>query len=219
MRIRLKAKPLLLLGIILTLGFTINIWGTIFGIRIIEEPNFTVILEEDNFQVREYDSYVIAEVNIAKSTYRDAGDKAFRKLFKYITGENGIEEQIEMTAPVIAKESLRNEQIEMTAPVIAEKFGEGWNYAFVLPSKYNIENAPKPSDSNIKLREIESKTVAVISYSGSWRKKGYDMNLEKLKSWILKKEFKIVSVPRSAGYDPPWAIPFLRRNEVMIDIK
>ena len=106
----------------------------------------------------------------------------------------------------------------MTAPVLEEKNEDGWNYAFVLPEKYNLDSAPEPLDNSVKIKKVQGKVVAVIRYSGSWTSKGFKKYSHILNEWINSKGYGILSQPRSAGYDPPWTIPRLRRNEVMIDI-
>ena len=74
-------------------------------------------------------------------------------------------------------------------------------------------------DADVLIKEIPSKKVAVIKYSGSLSEQGIEEKSEELKNWLLKKGFKPISNSRSAAYDPPWTLPFLRRNEVHIDIE
>lgn len=187
---------------------------SIVGIRNTEEPNYKVVKKDGPIEIRQYKSYIIAETSIANSNYKEAGNKAFRILFNYISGQNIKKEKIEMTAPVLAE----GEKIDMTAPVIQQKQKEKWNYAFVLPLKYTMTTAPLPTSDQIQIKEVQGSYVAVIRYSGTRSIEGYQKHTEKLKSWLKEQNIKMLSEPRSAAYDPPWTVPALRRNEVMLDI-
>ena len=125
-----------------------------------------------------------------------------------------------MTAPVMAKEgdTPAGDKIPMTSPVLGERQAGGWRYSFVLPAGYTLENAPLPSNPDITLAMIPGKKVAVIRYSGSWKEQTMREKSEELVEWIQASGFQILSRPRSARYDPPWTLPFLRRNEIMIDV-
>jgi hypothetical protein len=143
------------------------------------------------------------------------------RLFGYISGENISETKIAMTAPVLAKEggAIEGEKIAMTSPVLGERQGTGWRYAFVLPQSYTLDNAPLPSNPEVKLAVIPGKKVAVIRYSGTWKEETIREKTGDLVDWIQLNGQEPISEPRFAGYDPPWTLPFLRRNEVMVDIK
>lgn len=151
-------KPLtpVLIGIIC---FFFTTGCSVFGIRTSEEARYHVLAEYDQIEIREYEALVVVETDVVGS-YNEAGNIAFKKLFGYISGENGSQSKIAMTALVMSREgnAFDGEKIAMTSPVIGVK-------------------------------------------------------------WIRSNGLERLSTPRSAGYDPPWTIPFLRRNEIMIDIK
>ena len=107
----------------------------------------------------------------------------------------------------------------MAAPVTAEKSSRGWRFAFVLPAGYRLDNAPKPTREDVKLATVPARRVAVKRYSGWWNEASYRENLQLLQDWMRQNGLEADSQPRYAGYDPPWTLPFLRRNEVMIDIR
>jgi len=190
------------------------------GIRSTEEPNYSVLQQEDRFEVRDYESLVVAET-LVDANFDDAGSIAFKRLFGYISGDNAAASSISMTAPVMALDENRSsgENISMTAPVTGQQTDLGWRFAFVLPADYTLETAPVPSNTSVKLKQIPARKVAVVRYTGSWSETAYDENLALLQQWMTRNRLEAVSLPRVAGYDPPWTLPFLRRNEVMIDIK
>lgn len=150
-----------------------------------------------------------------------AGNIAFGRLFGYISGDNAAALEIATTAAVMARDENRasGEKISMTAPVTGQQTAEGWRFAFVLPSGYTLASAPVPNDPEVRPGQVPARRVAVVRYSGSWSETTYAENLALLQQWMRQNRLEAASLPRVAGYDPPWTLPFRRRNEVMIDIK
>lgn len=192
---------------------------SVFGINNVEEAGYNLVKAEDHFELREYAPLLVAETYV-DGDFDTAGNQAFKKLFAYISGENIRSSKISMTAPVIVDRANfgKGETVSMTAPVLEERTDLGWRYMFVLPSDYNVENAPMPLNDEVKLVHEPEKRVAVIRFSGLLDEQVIDKKSEQLTQWILDKGLKPASDPRWAGYNPPWTIPFLRRNEVMIEV-
>ena len=193
---------------------------SVVGINNVEEAVYTVVIKDKNFELRDYDPMIIVETTI-DDDFENAGNKAFRRLFAYITGNNVANSEIAMTAPVIADPAgmSTGTDIAMTAPVLQEYSKGGWRYAFVLPADITLETAPKPLDDNVKLAEVARKKVAIIQFSGLWSEESMQDETSELNDWISANNLTPSSEPRWAGYNPPWTIPFLRRNEVMIDVQ
>jgi hypothetical protein len=193
---------------------------SLFGIRSTEEAPYSVLEEQGQYQIRHYESLIVA-TTIVDSDFDEAGKQAFRRLFNYISGDNKAAREIAMTAPVIATENaaMDSEKIAMTAPVMREKRDQGWRFSFVLPAGYTLENSPLPNDERVSLQQIPARKVASLQYSGSWQQERFDANSELLLQWLSEQKLQPDSLPRVAGYDPPWTLPFLRRNEVLVDIK
>lgn len=191
------------------------------GIRTSEEAEYKVLVQEGVIQIREYEPYVIAETLVKNKDYDEAGRLGFRRLFAYISGKNEGDREISMTAPVIAQ--MQNAPvgagIKMTAPVVAERTGSGWVYAFVLPAEFpDLESAPLPADPLVKLKLIPGKKMAAITYAGSTGERKMNLKTRELTKWIQGRQLTKVSGPVSARYDPPWTLPFFRRNEVLIEV-
>lgn len=191
---------------------------SVFGINTVEEARYELLISEDKYELRLYEPIVIAEAYV-EGSFDKAGAQAFRKLFEYISGDNTTRSEIAMTAPVIAKQDGSNKsmKIDMTVPVMEERSNQGWRYMFVLPAGYSINTTPAPVSENIKISTMPQKQVAIVRYSGSWDEKVIDEKSSQLKHWIMANGLTPASEPRWAGYNPPWTLPFLRRNEVMID--
>lgn len=181
----------------------------------IEEAEYTVIKKDNHFEIRDYAPHIIAET-VVQGNLEDAGDIAFKKLFGYISGDNRSRDKISMTAPVSQKPE--GKKIEMTAPVAQQRDKEGWVVSFMMPSSYTIKTLPEPEDNEITLRQVPTRRMAAIRYSGFWSEEGYLRHKAELESWINKMGFTIVGVPIWARYNPPFMPWFLRRNEVLIPI-
>lgn len=175
-----------------------------------------MIVKEGPFELREYPPLVVAETVVAGAR-AESERAAFRRLFDYIGGENAVGEEIAMTAPVI--EEPASEKIAMTAPVLQEATPQGWKMAFVLPAEYTIGNAPRPSNPEVELSRIEGGKVATVRFSGSRSDERLEEETRRLNEWMAARGLRPISEPRSAGYDPPFTLPFLRRNEVWVRVE
>jgi len=182
----------------------------------IEKAKYKVIKKEGKFEIRRYSPQIVAET-VVDADFDDAGNIAFRRLFDYISGNNRKKESISMTAPVNQK--TRSEKISMTAPVNQYQSKGRFIVSFVMPSKYTIESLPEPLDTNVVLRGVPSCTLAVLRYSGTWSKKRYETNKQRLEEIIRNKNLKITGEAIFARYDPPFQLSFLRRNEVLIPVE
>ncbi|MGL5355809.1 MAG: SOUL family heme-binding protein [Cetobacterium sp.] len=188
---------------------------SVVGYRTSELGGYTLISAQKNIEIRQLEPSIVAEVSVL-GDYKSATNIGFKKLAKYIFGENNKKTKIAMTAPVIQE---KNEKIAMTAPVIQEKQGENWIMQFSMPRKYTLETLPTPMDSDILIKEIPQKKVAVLIYSGLLTENKINLKTTELQTWLSQNNYKEISIPRSSGYDPPWTIPFFRKNEITIDIE
>lgn len=192
---------------------------SLLGIRTAEEAKYSLIERDGRFELREYAPRVVAETRV-DAGFDEAGDIAFRRLFAYISGANLAGREIAMTAPVVAGQGVAgaSSEIAMTAPVIGQADARGWRFAFVLPSTFTADNAPQPTDDAVRLAADPRRTVAAVRYSGRWREHGYRRELAGLENWMRERGLEPASAPRVLAYDPPWTLPFLRRNEITIDV-
>jgi hypothetical protein len=184
----------------------------------IESPKYAVVYKDEIVEYRQYESYLIAETFVDNSSsYRSASNEGFMRLFRYITGNNSGQSDIEMTAPV--QQTAASEDIAMTAPVQRVETPEGWNIAFMLPSKFTMATAPLPTDERIVLRPVPGQLMAVVRYSGRWTEGNYEKHKAQLLEGLESTAVESIGVVESAAYDAPYVLPFLRRNEVMIEVE
>lgn len=185
------------------------------GVMAIEEPKYQVVVKTDVYEIRKYNSILVAETKIDAS-FEEAGNKAFRILADYIFGNNKSKAKIAMTAPVT--QQVTSEKIEMTAPVNQIKTPDGFLVQFTMPEKYNLETIPEPNDSRVKIREIPPRKVSVFRYSGSWSESRYKEKLEEFLIALKKDGVKPVGEAILARYNSPFQLWFLRRNEIWIEV-
>lgn len=183
-----------------------------------EQQPYDVIERYPDFELRSYPRHVVAEVTIATS-FENAGTVAFRALFGYISGQNRSRTSVAMTAPVVQSTGA-SQKIAMTAPVVQHGDASGeQTVAFVLPSTMTQEDAPQPTDPAVTLRTVESSLAAAARYSGRWSQSAYEQRCESLTASLAAAGFEAVGAPRFARFDPPFKPWFLRRNEVLIDVR
>ena len=182
-----------------------------------EQPSYRVVRKFDDFEIREYAAYVVAETEVS-GTRESAGNSGFRILASYIFGKNRGERKIAMTAPVTQAEGKK---MAMTAPVTQAPSGEDgarWLIQFMMPTQYSLETLPEPLDSAIHFRLVQSRRVAALAYSGTWSEARYLERLAKLHEAMRREGLEPRGEPVWARYDPPWIPWFLRRNEILIDV-
>ena len=186
----------------------------------LEEPDYEVVAQYDEFELRQYAPYIVAEVDVP-GDMDDADNKAFRILAGYIFGDNEAAEKMEMTAPVEARSAEHSEKMAMTAPVTASVADEDgtMTYAFVMERKYTLETLPRPLDERIRIRVVPARTMAVHGYSGRWTEKNYLQHRDSLQTALQAEGIETIGAPTLARYNSPFSLPFMRRNEVMIQVR
>jgi hypothetical protein len=188
------------------------LWGPI--VSNVEQPKYQVVESTGNIEIRDYAPMIVAEAEVAGDR-RNAIGKGFRIIADYIFGNNTSAQKVPMTAPVTQQGS---EKIAMTAPVTQQGDGNIWRVRFVMPSSYTMEALPKPKNPAVKLKEIGAKRYAVIRFSGMSGEDNLERRTVELNAFISAKNLTPLSAPTYAFYNPPWTLPFLRRNEVMFEI-
>jgi hypothetical protein len=159
---------------------------------------------------------VVAETFI-EGDFESVGNEGFRRLFDYISGANRTQARISMTAPVVQEPA--SQKIAMTAPVGQEKVGDRYRITFLMPAKDTLETLPEPTDARVRLRAEPARTVAAIRYSGLWSRSRYEEHERKLREWIQRRGLETVGEPVWARYDPPFMPWFLRRNEILTEVR
>jgi len=193
---------------------------SVFGIRSEENPRYVVVKQSDYKEIRAYSAYIVAKTTVS-GEYKQAQKDAFKILAGYIFGGNEKKQQISMTAPVAVVPSAQgqSEKISMTAPVMVAESAQGWTMTFMMPSAYRLEDLPTPNDKRIQFEAVPEKTFGVIRFSGWENNRKNGEKATELREWLGSiPQYKVIGTPVFAGYDPPWTIPFLRKNEIMLEL-
>ena len=184
-----------------------------------EEPAFEVTDRlGDAAEVRRYAPRLAAEVTVPSNDSDEGRNAAFRLLFDYISGANRSEADIAMTVPV--ETAGGGQEIAMTAPVETESLAsDQLRMRFFLPSAFNSENAPRPTDQRVRLVEVPAETFAVLRFSGSTGAAAVQTRTEELMALLAGSSWRAAAMPIAYFYDPPWTLPPFRRNEVAIAVE
>lgn len=198
-----------------------TLFFTLFSVQLMatEEAEFTLIHKENNFEIREYSPRIIAQVSVS-GNFNDSSSAGFKSLADYIFGNNVINDKsqkIAMTAPVVAEPT--SEKITMTAPVLAEGKNSEWLISFVMPKEYSMESLPKPNNSAVVLIERPKEKYAVVVFSGLVRESSYNEKATLLNEFVKIQGLSSVGSLLIARYNPPWTLPFFRRNELMVKVR
>jgi hypothetical protein len=203
----------------------------VFGGEAADEPEYRAIEQDGDVEIREYDGFTVAETTVM-APFDEATGAGFRRLFGYISGGNRSKRKIEMTAPVLTEP--KGERIAMTAPLLAQPSNEmrevtasslnpegdeGWTIAFVLPEGFTAASAPAPTDPRVTLRDFPSRRVASIKFSGRFRSATAEVKRQFLADWLASRGLSHSGDWQVAGYNPPWTIPALRRNEILVTLQ
>ena len=167
----------------------------------LEEPKYTVIDQlPGGVEIRQYEARTFAASRV-DGTGMESRRQGFRLLFNYITGENSGEEEISMTIPVAT-------EIEDKEHVMQ----------FFLPSKYDEATAPAPKNPDVSIGTIAPRTEAALEYTGSQSVQRAQQHAILMKADLDDSNWQMKGDIRSMFYNPPFSVPFLRRNEVIVEV-
>jgi len=215
-------------GAVVGLGVAVGAWNR-YQRATTETVPYTVVDRVDDVEIRRYPETVLAE------TVAPSENVAFRRLFRYITGANEGDRSVSMTAPVEVDRERVGRTIPMTAPVEVEGAGRwssvsttapvetkreegGVRMGFYLPASYDAETAPRPTDDRVELRSVPERTLAVLQFSW-WATDGrVSRRMDDLRRTLAAADVAVDGDPFFMGYDAPWSLPFLRRNEVAVEL-
>ena len=189
----------------LSLLMAISIIGLSIWILIpqfLEGPKYSVELSEAKIELRQYDNFLITKV-IMNGDQNEALRKGFGPLVGFIGAKGRSTEKISMTVPVMQKKTSSEKE---------------WFVFFSMPSKYTMDNLPKPMSKNLKQEEVPTKLMAAIRFNGRATQEKLLLKETELKDWINSKKFKIISPAHYYFYNDPVTPGFFRRNEVLFEV-
>jgi effector-binding domain-containing protein len=167
-----------------------------------EQPDFALVSADEDFELRDYPSLVVAEVSHSGSRERASG-ASFRRLAAYIFAQD---------------RPAGGEKIAMTAPVLQDETQPGeWRMRFVMPSKYTLETLP-PAPADIALTQMPARRMAAIRFSGNGGARDLALMEARLRDWMMRQGLMPAGEAEFAFYDAPMVPGPLRRNEVLIPV-
>jgi len=188
-----------------------------FGIRLEEEPAFTVLSTIDHVEIRQYPPALLAQVTVS-GDHDHAMNEAFLTLAAYIFGKNFADDKSHMTSPVF--QAQHSEKMSMTTPVLQHASGTGWTVSFFLSNELTPETAPQPKDPAIHLVMQPETIIGSLRYSGNNSEEARaDSKCRLLEAIAGDGSWRVVEDVTWAQYDQPFAIPFLKRNEAHVALE
>ncbi|KAI3742368.1 hypothetical protein L1987_60048 [Smallanthus sonchifolius] len=203
-----------------------NLEEALMSVPDLETVKFKVLSRNDQYEIRELEPYFVAETTMPGKYGFDlnGSSQSFNVLAEYLFGKNTANETMEMTTPVLTQRTQSGgEKMDMTTPVITKRMEDQdkWKMSFVMPSKYG-SNLPLPKNSAVTIREVPAKTVAVVAFSGFVTDEDVMRRESKLRDTLKNdNQFKVKSgaLVEIAQYNPPFTLPFTRRNEISLEVE
>lgn len=184
----------------------------------VEEPAYALVREERGVELRRYAPVVRAVTVVENASWDRALNEGFRRLAGYIFGGNTRQQSIEMTSPVTAQPSSSSSKIAMTSPVTAQPATTGVRVTFTMPASHTLQSLPVPHNRAVVLEAVAERLVAVRAFSGFASRDTFERERQALLQGLTGLGVRAVGEPELARYDPPWTLPFLRRNEVAVEV-
>jgi hypothetical protein len=180
----------------------------------VEQPDYKVEKQEGSIEIRSYGPMIAAEA-VVQGERKSAINEGFRLIAGYIFGKNEPQAKIEMTAPV---EQQKSQKIAMTAPVTQQGQENSWTVRFIMPKSWTMQTLPAPSDPRVKLEPLPARRFLVLTFSGLARDDAIMRRTAELREYAASQKLATVGEPVLAFYNPPWTLPMLRRNEIMLEL-
>ena len=181
-----------------------------------EEPGYTVVERYQEFELRQYDAYLVAETSVS-GDFDDVGGEAFRRLFDYISEGDRPQGKIAMTTPVI-QQPLPAVTEQSAVDDASPGANNRYRFAFVMPAGYSLEDLPRPENPKVLIKSVPARLMAARRYAGTWSEERYRSNEQQLLAAVQAAGLKTLGPPIFARYNAPFSLWFLRRNEVLVEV-
>ncbi len=180
----------------------------------VEQPDYKVEKQDGSIEIRSYGPMIAAEA-VVEGERKSAINEGFGLIAGYIFGKNEPQAKIAMTAPV---EQQKSQKIAMTAPVTQQGQANSWTVRFIMPKSWTMQTLPAPSDPRVKLEPLPPRRFLVVTFSGLAREDAIKSRTAELREYAASHKLATTGEPVLAFYNPPWTLPMLRRNEIMLEL-
>jgi len=169
-----------------------------------EKARYQIESLDGDFEVRHYAPRVQAETVLNAAPWKKSLNEGFDRLANYIFGGNAQQMKIAMTAPVMVTVGAMDRATRTVA--------------FKMPDSVPFDELPAPNDRQITLRRVPARRVAALSYSGRYGEEIPARKRQELLTYVRAAGLLPIGDVTFAGYDAPWTLPWLRRNEVQVEL-
>lgn len=169
-----------------------------------EKARYEIESIDGDFEVRRYAPRVQAETVLNAAPWTQSLHEGFERLATYIGGANSRRLKLAMTAPVMVTVGATDRATRTVA--------------FKMPDSEPFETLPTPQDRQITLRRIPGRRVASLSYSGRYGLEIPARQRQELLTHVRAAGLLPIGDVTFAGYDAPWTLPWLRHNEVQVEL-
>ena len=179
----------------------------------VEQPEYRIEASDGAVEIRSYGPMIAAEAMV-EGERKTAINEGFRLIAAYIFGANKPNTKIAMTAPV----QQQRQTIAMTAPVTQQNSGNAWTVRFIMPKAWTMETLPLPNSARVSLKPIPARRFVAITFSGFATDEAIQKRTGELRRYAAGHKLATAGEPLLAFCNPPWTLPFFRRNEVMLEL-
>lgn len=195
----------------------IGVWvgGGYLTVRNVPMSKYSVVAQKDGYEIRQYEPYILAETPMKD----ESGNSGFRELFAYISGANTANSKLAMTVPVLQSGGAGGQKLAMTAPVLQTQGADGGLMAFVMPPGLKLEDLPRPTSPKVTLRAVPGLKAAALRFAGWGSRAKVEKKTRQLTAALERDGLRAAAPAVTAFYNPPFTAPFMRRNEVLIELE
>ncbi|HEY0193400.1 MAG TPA: heme-binding protein [Kofleriaceae bacterium] len=152
-------------------------------------------------ELRRYAPRIEAAAGVDVASMEQALDHGYGRLACYVCGANRTGEMLHRATPVIT--AMRDGR---------------YTVSFVMPPGRTIASLPHPSHPGVEIHEVPGKTVAVLRFRGRYTRDNVAAHERELLAKVLDAGLAARGSVMFAAYDWPVTAPFLRRNELWIEV-
>ena len=186
-------------------------------------PEYRVVAEGVDYEIREYEAYTVASSSMAKVGESYSADDlanggaAFNALAAYLFGANAEGKKMEMTTPV-STTSLGEMRFYL-------KRDDGDVTVDQLPQPLTEEDEGFNEKGTVTLAEVPAARLAVRRFTGFVTEGEIARQKDALLSGLAADGVE-VDVPHGKAvphvvfqYNPPYTLPIVRRNEMAVPVR
>jgi hypothetical protein len=186
----------------------------------VETLSYAVTEKKGDYEIRQYEPYIAMQTEVEGDS-SEALNAGFRILANYIFGGNVAQQKVAMTAPVMESQAVST-KVSMTAPVMEQKSSDDNGkriITFTAPKEYTVDTLPKPNSDKIKFVQVPNKKYAVHKFTWYYTANRVEEKKKYLLELLAKDNVKVLGEPMFAGYNGPGTMPFLMRNEILVEVE